>query len=241
MGKVLVTDTYLTDIANAIREKTGETTTFKPGEMAAAISNISGGEPSEPKDILNEFYDAYCKFYDSLTPEYNKTYDTNDNVILYSPAANYTNYFIIYRSDGYTICWFAGTFNVGYFNYSSYRYVFRPIATWYISQTSLFANGTKQNKVSSASSMISINTSNSGMNFYYSETYATVDECIEAMKNGTATYTLTTSTSFAANYYNNTKTCVVATNSIEIGDDNAINECGRQLSSNETIVVAASS
>lgn len=43
MSKVFVTDTYLTDIGNAIREKNGETTTYKPSEMAAAIQAISGG------------------------------------------------------------------------------------------------------------------------------------------------------------------------------------------------------
>ena len=43
MAKVLVTDTYLTNIGNAIREKNGESTTYKPSEMAAAIQAISGG------------------------------------------------------------------------------------------------------------------------------------------------------------------------------------------------------
>ena len=40
MGKVLVTDTYLTDIGNAIRSKNGTTDTYKPSEMASAIENI---------------------------------------------------------------------------------------------------------------------------------------------------------------------------------------------------------
>ena len=38
MSKVLVTDTHLTDIANAIRDKNGSTDTYKPSEMANAIS-----------------------------------------------------------------------------------------------------------------------------------------------------------------------------------------------------------
>ena len=41
MTKVLVTDTNLTNIANAIREKNGETTSYKVDEMANAIDNIS--------------------------------------------------------------------------------------------------------------------------------------------------------------------------------------------------------
>lgn len=43
MANVLVQDSSLTSIANAIREKNGETTTYKPAEMAAAISAISTG------------------------------------------------------------------------------------------------------------------------------------------------------------------------------------------------------
>lgn len=41
MAKGLVTDTYLTDIANAIRAKNGSTTPYKLSEMSAAIENIS--------------------------------------------------------------------------------------------------------------------------------------------------------------------------------------------------------
>ena len=43
MSLVTIDDSYFTDIANAIRGKNGETTTYKPNEMAAAISAISGG------------------------------------------------------------------------------------------------------------------------------------------------------------------------------------------------------
>ncbi len=43
MGKVLVTDTHLTNIANAIRSKNGTSNTYKPSEMASAIENIETG------------------------------------------------------------------------------------------------------------------------------------------------------------------------------------------------------
>lgn len=41
MAKVMVTESYLEDIADAIRAKKGVETTYKPGEMATAISSIS--------------------------------------------------------------------------------------------------------------------------------------------------------------------------------------------------------
>lgn len=45
MTKVAVTETYLTNIANAIRGKNGSSDTYTPAEMATAITNIpSGGE-----------------------------------------------------------------------------------------------------------------------------------------------------------------------------------------------------
>ena len=48
MSKVLVNESSLTGIADAIRGKNGSTTTYKPSEMAAAITAISGGGPDIP-------------------------------------------------------------------------------------------------------------------------------------------------------------------------------------------------
>lgn len=52
MSKVLVNESSLTGIANAIRGKNGETTTYKPSEMAAAITAISGGGPDIPESAF---------------------------------------------------------------------------------------------------------------------------------------------------------------------------------------------
>lgn len=43
MSKVLITEEYLLDIADAIREKLGVMTEYKPSEMAAAIESIPTG------------------------------------------------------------------------------------------------------------------------------------------------------------------------------------------------------
>ena len=40
MGKVLVTESYLTAIGDAIRSKAETTNAYKPSEMADAIKNI---------------------------------------------------------------------------------------------------------------------------------------------------------------------------------------------------------
>ena len=46
MANVLVEETSLSNIASAIREKSGGSATYKPAEMAAAISNLSAGGSS---------------------------------------------------------------------------------------------------------------------------------------------------------------------------------------------------
>jgi len=43
MAKVLIEDTTLTDIADSIRGKRGEQTTYKPSQMAGAIDGIESG------------------------------------------------------------------------------------------------------------------------------------------------------------------------------------------------------
>lgn len=43
MANVLVEETYLKDIADAIRSKKGVSTTYKPSDMPSAIESISGG------------------------------------------------------------------------------------------------------------------------------------------------------------------------------------------------------
>lgn len=54
MSKVLVTDTHLTDIANAIRNKNGSSDTYKPSEMASAISSITTGDTTIEDGLLNK-------------------------------------------------------------------------------------------------------------------------------------------------------------------------------------------
>ena len=65
MPNVLVNDDSLKAIGNAIRGKNGETTTYKPAEMAAAITAISGGGSSGyvPTDEELTFSDN-CAYLD---------------------------------------------------------------------------------------------------------------------------------------------------------------------------------
>ena len=71
MSKVLVNESSLTGIADAIRGKNGSTDTYKPSEMAAAITAISGG--GEP-------------VIEALSITANGTYTAPDGVDGYSPV-----------------------------------------------------------------------------------------------------------------------------------------------------------
>lgn len=51
MANVLVEETSLSNIASAIREKSGGSATYKPGEMAAAISNLPTGGGSSSDNV----------------------------------------------------------------------------------------------------------------------------------------------------------------------------------------------
>lgn len=63
MSKVLVTESYLADIGNAIREKNGEATLYKPSEMAEAISNIPSGSSGNTNMViyLSQYSDTEYK------------------------------------------------------------------------------------------------------------------------------------------------------------------------------------
>lgn len=68
MGNVLVKEETLTQIADAIREKSGTDDLYKPGEMADAILEIStySGEGADPNKPIR-FYDPYGNLVYSYT------------------------------------------------------------------------------------------------------------------------------------------------------------------------------
>lgn len=82
MSKVLVTESYLTDIGDAIRNKNGSTTKYKPGEMANAIKNIAGSS-GDSIEFLN-YIELKNQYIDTgITPEpaylYSYSFNVQDN------------------------------------------------------------------------------------------------------------------------------------------------------------------
>ena len=72
MANVLVNEQSLTDIATAIRAKNGEETTYKPGEMAAAISNLPIGGGALKYVQLTLTYQSYHVYTCDITDYVNK-------------------------------------------------------------------------------------------------------------------------------------------------------------------------
>lgn len=62
---ILITDTYMSDIADAIRAKTGSVDTYTPAQMASAISAIETGGGSSAYNALigNEAGNYSIRFY----------------------------------------------------------------------------------------------------------------------------------------------------------------------------------
>ena len=67
MAKVLITESYLAGIANAIRTKTGSSATYTPSEMAEAINIIVAyPEPTGTKSITQNGNGIDVKDYASV-------------------------------------------------------------------------------------------------------------------------------------------------------------------------------
>lgn len=77
MAKVLVTDTYLEDIGDAIRSVNGEETTYKPSEMAAVIDDFYI-EPTGTKTITENGTGIDVKDYASADVNVPNSYSASD-------------------------------------------------------------------------------------------------------------------------------------------------------------------
>lgn len=80
MANVIINDAHLTDIADAIREKNGETTTYKPGQMADAILAITtGGGDMQPISLTSNIdYYNYAGAWDWFISKYKTSISTTN-------------------------------------------------------------------------------------------------------------------------------------------------------------------
>lgn len=112
MSKVAISEEYLTDIADSIREKLDTQDTYKVSEMSEAIDSIEtggGGEISinsfdDYTQYIGEVADRFENFLNSKIETY-PAY-TENAITLYTPDLKTSNYIIHKRSSGkYRIIW----------------------------------------------------------------------------------------------------------------------------------------
>lgn len=141
MANVLVNDTSLTAIGNAIREKNGETTLYKPAEMATAIQALATGGGGELKVVsMNTKKDIRgSRYVSSWTIDVsNDNFPTNAEQIsvqwwIKNLNSEYQRFIGIYDATNNTI-----TTDKTYYNYYDGRYEREPGTTTYNKDTKTF-------------------------------------------------------------------------------------------------------
>lgn len=233
MARIDTLGNFLTDVATAIRNKKGTTDTIVASNFDTEIESIESGGGELP--TVNNINDVSGFIYDMLVPEYNKTYDTDEPTTIYSPAENYNRYYVFKRNTGtYRIVWTNCNTAVMQIDKTSVYMIIKNINIG--GSVAIFVDNEKKDKSQITNLKIS-GSGYGGANTYYLDC-DTVDECIEKLKNPNTQYNLSEYYNYGFNYNNNgTNTACVLTNGIEIGYTGLINECGRQISSNETIEV----
>lgn len=231
MARIDTLGNFLTDVADAIREKSGTSETIQASEFDTAIANIPSGsstpEFTSVKD-LNDYIDSGLSEFQNQMLALPSTYeaDTSDEVVLYPPYSTYKYYIIQKKSNGkYRIDWFS-----------------TPCIYIEASQLYLLGWGTQATTVSnyeiSNQILHSLPSRAQTNSFYYSSDFDTIEDCIQAMKVSNILLYNSTNTGLSYLQYDTTNpipysNAVIIDARVSGGDYPLFKS--RKISSNETI------
>lgn len=90
MSISIITDSDLTSIANAIREKNSSSNTYTPLQMATAITNLpSGGGSTYTATVQDQSTEVMVAYWDSndnlLNYDFSASYQSGNLALFYSP------------------------------------------------------------------------------------------------------------------------------------------------------------
>lgn len=224
MARTNTLGNFLTDVANAIREKKGTSETIQASDFDTEIANLPSGT-AEPKTLndVNNIIHNYGLYLTSLLNNY-EAY-TNEAITIYTPNSLCTNFMIQKRTGNkYRIVWAndMGRFLLLSSNTSqtfTYNYVNSPTA--FFDNMSLFLN----------------NSTYTSVNAYYSNEFSSLEELINNLKSSTGniTYTSWTGSGFTGILDNDWKTPITNVTMFE-NDSNTPVINGKVLSHNLTIL-----
>lgn len=204
---------FLTDVANAIKDKKGTTEPINASDFDTEIQNLPSGG-SLTKSSVEEHVNAFLKRgteYESLS---------SDNITLYTPDSACLFYGICKRPGGtYKAFWTNG------------HIYLRSTAAFYSGYIIIGGSTNDANLYSNSTASIYFKT---GGQIYHSAQYSTIEEAINHLKSNTSTYS---QTSGSVGYQEDSPNIIPLSNNLIYNEVTGELLQSQRISSNETIEV----
>lgn len=176
---------FLTDVADAIREKGGTSESIQASQFDTAIENLPSGGGTVPTTVkeLNDEMMAVRDTFNDYILALPSTYeaDSSNALTLYTPDTNCPYYFIHKKSNGY--------YRVVWTGYANMIITTNQVQRMYWSPNSSYDDSSSSITSASVNYVPYVKAMNGGNQYYTSEDFATLALAIEKFKANQITYT----------------------------------------------------
>lgn len=236
---------FLTDVADAIREKGGTSELIQASDFDTAIENLPSGNPqpktiSELNAIISSAVEEYNNYIDTIPNQYEGY--TNNAMTLYTPNEYFKNYWIRYRNGTYQIIWFPScTYLWDYNNLGlntnivaimRNKYYNVSKATLGFKMDIINYNNLRSYENRSPFSTLPAELSRT----YASPSYSTLEECLNAIQSTSTQYTNAVGNEYGCENFSSGFTNMLYVNYSGNANDDDIFLYPKKISTNETIV-----